>query len=152
MFGKKKQAKVSVNGRQSTEPLRDEKPRGEVAPSALDKEKKRKKHSPSNVFSGEVLYTPTIRRHYPFMLYCCVLILLYMGYHFSCQRLQREEISCQMELQRLRAKSLLISTERHRATSHDNIIKEIERRNLEIKQWNTPPTLINNTNEATTQK
>lgn len=149
MFGRKrKRDKVSVNGRQSTEPLRDVKPRGEVAPSVHDRSKKR---SSTTFFSGEVLYNPTIRRHYPFAIYCCGLLLLYMGYLFACQRLQREEISCQLELQKLRSKSLLISTERHRATSHDNIIEEIERRGLDIKQWNTLPTVITTKSDETEQ-
>ncbi len=150
MFGRqRKRDKISVNGRQSTEPLHDEKPRGEVAPSALDRSKKR---SANTIFSGGVLYNPTIRRYYPFILYCCLLVLIYMGYFFAGQRLQREEITSQMELQKLRTRSLLMSTERHRATSHDNIIKDIERRNLKIKQWNIPPTTIHKADETTTQR
>jgi hypothetical protein len=70
-----------------------------------------------------------------------------MGYLFSCQRLQREEISCQIELQTLRAKSLLMSTERIKATSHDNLTKEIQRRSLDLKQWNSLPAVIKTTPE-----
>lgn len=150
MFGRKRKREIlSVNGRQSTEPLRDDKPRGDVAPSALDRSKK---HSTRNIFSGDVLYDPSIRRHYPFAIYCFALVLLYMGYLFAGQRLQREEITAQLELQKLRSKSLLISTERHRATSHDNIIKEIERRGLDIRQWNTLPTVIRKQSDETAEQ
>lgn len=152
MFGRKrKREKISVNGRQSTEPICDEKPRGDVTPSALNKTKRR---SANDIFSGNVLNKPSIRRHYPFVIYCCVLVLIYMGYRFSCQRLQREEISCQMELQELRATSLLMSTERIKAVSHDNLTREIERRSLGIRQWNTLPSVIknDNTNGTTTEK
>lgn len=151
MFGiGRKKEKLSANGRQSTELPRDEKPRGEVAPSKLDRSKKR---SSASIFSGEALYNPTIRRHYPFAIYCCALTLLYMGYLFACQRIQREEISCKLELQKCRSKAMLIATERHRATSHDNIIKEIERRGMDIKQWNITPTVIReNNNEPTYQE
>ena len=143
MFGRQRKTnKISVNGRQSTESLRDEKPRGDVAPSALNSSKR---SSANKIFSGDALYS--VRRYYPFAIYCCALILLYMGYIFSCQRLQREEISCQIELQTLRAKSLLMSTERIKATSHDNLTKEIQRRSLELKQWNSLPAIIKTTPE-----
>ena len=129
----------SKNGRQTTAPRRDEKPVGAVKPSAINEAGRR---SSKSIFSGDVLYNESVRRHYPFMLYCCLLILLYMGYIFTCQRTQREEISCRIELQRERSKALLLSSERLEATRHGNITEEIKRRGLNLKEWNTPPTVI----------
>ena len=138
LFGRKRE-KVSKNGRQATAPRKDEKPMGAVKPSRIDESRRR---SSKSIFSGDVLYSESVRRHYPFALYCCLLILLYMGYVFTCQRMQREEISCRIELQRERSKALLYSTERLNATRYNNITEEIKARGIGIRQWNTPPTII----------
>ena len=137
LFGKKE--RISKNGKQTTAPSKDEKPMGAVKPSHIDEAKRR---SSKSIFSGDVLYSESVRRHYPFALYCCLLILLYMGYVFTCQRAQREEISCRIELQRERSKALLYSTERLNATRYNNITEEIKARGISIRQWNTPPTVI----------
>ena len=139
LFGKKE--RISKNGRQTTAPRKDEKPMGAVKPSHIDEAKRR---SSKSIFSGDVLYSESVRRHYPFALYCCLLILLYMGYVFTCQRAQREEISCRIELQRERSKELLSTTERLNATRYNNITEEIKARGISIRQWNTPPTVIKN--------
>ena len=137
LFGKRD--RKSKNGRQSTAPRKDEKPVGAVKPSAINESGRR---SSKSIFSGDVLYSKSVRRHYPFMLYCCLLILLYMVYVFTCQRAQREEITCRIELQRTRSKALLYSSERLRATRYNNLTEEIEKRGIEIKQWNNPPQVI----------
>ena len=137
LFGNKE--RISKNGRQTTAPRKDEKPMGAVKPSHIDEAKRR---SSKSIFSGDVLYSESVRRHYPFALYCCLLILLYMGYVFTCQRAQREEISCRIERQRERSKALLYSTERLNATRYNNITEEIKARGISIRQWNTPPTVI----------
>lgn len=106
--------------------------------------KGKRKSQRGGIFSGEVLYSDSVRRHYPFALYCCALVLIYMGFIFAGHRLQREEITCRIELQRLRSKSLILSTERLEAVSHDRLIEEIEKRGLKLKQHNTPPMVIGN--------
>ncbi len=142
LFGKNKQSK---NGRQATAPKRkDEKPLGAVKPSKINASKKR---SSKSLLSGEVLYSKTVKKYYPLMLYCCLLIILYMGYNFTCQRAQREEIACRIELQRERSKALLISSEKLDATRYNNITQEIKRRGINIQEWNTPATIITTAKE-----
>ena len=133
LFRKKSKTVVSQNSRQRTAP--DVKPTGAVRPARTS--------NPSHgIFSGDVLYRESVRRHYPFALYCCLLIILYMGYVFTCQRAQREEISSRIELQKVRSRALLISSEKLEAVRHNNLVEEIKRRGLPLKQWNTPPQII----------
>lgn len=147
LFGKKREkrgSKEGKNGRQQVELRADRKPTGAVQPSHLHEAKR---HASQGFFSGDVLYRQSVRRHYPFALYCCLLILLYMGYIFTCQRTQRQEISCRITLQRERSKALLISSERLEASRHNNIIEEIESRGIDIRQWNQTPTIIRHAEE-----
>ena len=137
--------------RQAESPLpRDEKPRGAVAPSPAHKEEK-PKGAVRKVLSGDVLYNPRTARYYPFLLYCTLLILLYMGFVFQGQRVQREEIECRIELQRIRARSLIYSSERIEATRHSNIQNEITKRGIKIKEWPTPPHIITNEQKKQTK-
>lgn len=140
---------MGLNGRQRPESQSDNKarrslqrlnasPRGGRKTNAKDSTK----GSSSGLFSGNVLYSKAVRRYYPFVFYCFALIMVYMGFRFAGHSLQREEISCRIELQHLRSKALIISTQRLEAVSHDNLIEEIERRGLDLKQHNTPPMVI----------
>ena len=129
-------------GRTQDEPARDIKPTGVVKPDAKMAKSKRRKGAVKGVLSGEVLVSAPAKKHYTFALYCCLLIILYMGYVFSSQRLQREQIECRIELQKRRAKSLLYSSEKISASRHSNITSEVEKRGINIKEWPTPPQVI----------
>ncbi|MBR3682506.1 MAG: hypothetical protein IKL67_03720 [Tidjanibacter sp.] len=120
----------------------DIKPTGAVKPDAKMAKSNRRKGAVKGVLSGEVLVSSPAKKHYIFALYCCLLIILYMGYVFSSQRLQREQIECRIELQKTRAKSLLYSSEKISASRHSNITSEVEKRGIEIKEWPTPPQVI----------
>ena len=129
-------------GRTQDEPASDIKPTGVVKPDAKMAKSKRRKGAVKGVLSGEVLVSSPAKKHYTFALYCCLLIILYMGYVFSSQRLQREQIECRIELQKRRAKSLLYSSEKISASRHSNITSEVEKRGINIKEWPTPPQVI----------
>lgn len=135
---------MGLNGRQRPASERDD--RAKRVLKRLNSTPKRsrapQKSASSGLFSGDVLYSAKVRRHYPFVLYVCLVVLLYMSFRFAGHSIQREEINCRIELQHLRSKALLISTQRLEAVSHDNLIEEIEKRGLNLKQHNTPPTVI----------
>ena len=119
---------------------KDVKPTGAVKPMAADKP--RHKGAVKDVLSGDVLVSSPAKKHYTFILYLCLLIILYMGYLFSGHRLQREQIECRIELQKARAKSLLYSSEKINASRHSNITNEIKKRGINIQEWPTPPQVI----------
>ena len=119
---------------------KDVKPTGAVKASST--EKTGRKGAVKDVLSGGVLVSSPAKKHYTFVLYCCLLIILYMGYLFSAQRLQREQIECRIELQKSRAKSLLYSSEKISASRHSNITSEVKKRGIKIQEWPTPPQVI----------
>jgi hypothetical protein len=113
--------------------------------------KPRRKGAVKGVLTGEVLVSSPAKKHYTFALYVCLLIILYMGYIFNSHRLQREQIECRIELQRIRARSLIYSSERIEATRHSNIQNEITKRGIKIKEWPTPPHIITNEQKKQTK-
>lgn len=130
---------LSKNGRQSTAPRGDHKPTGAVKPSDINRPKG---GGTKDFFSGELLYRPGIRRYYPFILYCCLLVIVYMGYTFNAQRTLREEISSRLRLQQLRSEALLLSSKRLDAVRYINLEEEIKSRKIELRQNNIPPVVI----------
>ena len=141
LFQKNKQSK---NGRQATAPRKDEKPMGAVKPSKINE---KKKNSSKNIFSGDVLLTEKAKKYYTFALYCCLLILFYMTFKFSCHKAQWEEVAYRIELQKVRSKALLISSERLDATRYNNITKEIKQRGIKLQERTTPATTITATKD-----
>lgn len=142
--GEKNSTKLGQNGRQRPESESERVARGALKDINNNEMSTTQKRRSGGILSGEGLVSDSARRHYPFALYICALIIIYMGFIFAGQRIQREEIACRLELQRLRSKSLLLSTQRLEAVSHDKLIEEIERRGLDIKQHNKPPMVIGN--------
>lgn len=111
-------------------------------PKAGKKRGKRKQSLPGKIMTGEIFEESKVRSHYPFALYCCVLIVAYIAYVFNYQRLQREEIRVKIELQEERSRAMVFSSMRMNASRHSNIIGEIERRGLPLIESSTPPRII----------
>ena len=103
---------------------------------------KHKKSLPGKIITGEIFEESKVRSHYPFALYCCVLVVAYIAYVFNYQRLQREEISVKIELQEERSRAMIFSSMRVNASRHSNIVSEIERRKLPLIESATPPKII----------
>ena len=106
------------------------------------KGKKSKKSLPGKIITGEIFEENKVRSHYPFALYCCVLIVAYIAYVFHYQHLQRTEIGVKIELQEERSRAMVFSSMRMNVSRHSNIISEIESRGLELIESSTPPKII----------
>lgn len=132
-------------------PRPDRKPRGEVSAAATGGGTRKRRWSfgrwMRKLISGGILVGARMRRHYPFLLFCCLLVLVYMGYKFDCHSVQRDELRLRIECDRLRARSLIFSSERIERTRHRNITTEVESRGLKIREWPTPPSVIRDEND-----
>lgn len=94
------------------------------------------------VLSGNILSKAEVKRTYPYLLFIAFLAFLYIGNVFRMQQLYRKQESLRTEVKELRAKSLTIASERMNATRQSNIIAEIERRGLPLKESLTPSEVI----------
>ncbi len=109
------------------------------------------KRLPRKIITGEIFEESRVRSHYPFALYCCLLVIAYIGYVFHYQHLQREEIRVRTELQEERSRSMVFESMRMNASRHSNIMAEVERRGLNLEESTTPPKIIN-ISESSTQR
>lgn len=88
--------------------------------------------------SGNILSRQEVRRVYPYLLFIAFLAFVYIGNVFRMQSLYRRHDRLTEEVRELRAKSMTIASEKMRATRQSNIIREIERRGLPLKESLTP--------------
>lgn len=95
-----------------------------------------------SVLSGNILSRAEVRKVYPYLLFIAFLAFLYIGNVFRMQRLYRRHDRLTIEVRELRAKSMTIAAVKMNATRQSNIIKEIERRGLPLKESLTPNKVI----------
>lgn len=95
-----------------------------------------------SVLSGNILSRSEVRKIYPYLLFIAFLAFLYIGNVFRMQRLHRKHDRLTVEVRELRAKSMTIAAVKMNATRQSNIIKEIGRRGLPLKESLTPNKVI----------
>lgn len=94
------------------------------------------------ILRGDVLETKPVGKALPFVLY---LMLLAAGYIFSgyvVQSLYNRERKLELELKALRAEAVYFSAQRMTGMRQSEIMKEIEKRGLDLKESLTPPVQI----------
>lgn len=93
----------------------------------------------SDVITGEILRHESARGWYPLAAWCILLIFLYIGHVFDYQRLQRIEIAREMSLHEQRSRAMVFFSMKMNAVRHSNIMREIERRGIPLREGEHPP-------------
>lgn len=120
----------------------DEKPLGMVGQPTPKRPKSKAARAAKDMITGDILDNKSLRRWYPLILYCILLIFIYIGHNFNFQRLQRLEIQQSLELNNERSRAIVFSSMRLNASRHSRITEEIERRGLQLQESTAPPKTI----------
>lgn len=121
----------------------DVKPIGESAHEEETPKRERKvAKKVGGVVSGDILGSDRMKRVYPVALYVSVLIFVYIFHIYNFQRLQRVELARKIELNEQRSRSVVFTSLRMNASRHSNIMREIDRRGLGLKESVTPPKYV----------
>lgn len=94
------------------------------------------------LLSGNILSRSEVSRTYPYLVFVAFLAFLYIGNIFSMQHLHRQHTILTREVRELRTKSMTIASQRMQATRQSNIVREIERRGLPLRESLTPNRVI----------
>lgn len=95
-----------------------------------------------SVLSGNILSRSEARRTYPYLIFIAFLALLYIANIFSMQRLHTRHDKLNLEVKELRAKSLMVAADKMEITRQSNIMKEVEKRKLPLKESLEPNKVI----------
>lgn len=120
---------------------KDEKPIGRST-AAKRAPKSRAKQGVSDVITGDILASERLRKRYPLVLWCVVLVFVYIGVTFYHQRLQRLEIRQRIELNEERSRAIIFSSMRVNASRHSRITEEVAKRGLQLEESTVPPKVI----------
>lgn len=117
-------------------PYRDEKPIGKVP------KKIQPKTTVQNAISGEFFANSKLKKYYPKIIYCVILMFVFIGYNFHFRYLQRREIQTRIERDNERSRSMVYSSMRLNASRPSRIYEEVARRNLNLTVPSVPPKTI----------
>lgn len=92
--------------------------------------------------SGNILSTNEVRKTYPYLLFVAFLAFLYIGNIFSMQRLHRQRSILTREVRELRTKSMTMASQLMQETRQSNIIDEIQKRGLPLRESLQPNKVI----------
>lgn len=118
---------------------RDEKPLGKIGLPQQRQPKSKAARTARDIVTGDILESSRLRGKYPIVIFCIILVFLYIGHNFNFQRLQRLEIQQKMELNNERSRSMVFSSMRLNASRHSRIIEEIKDRGLQLEESMVPP-------------
>jgi hypothetical protein len=89
------------------------------------------------IITGEVLLW--LHRWYPLIIYCCLLVFIYILQHFNYQRTQSEEIASRLELNKERSRSIIFASMRMNNSRPSYIREQVQKRGLKLIESTEPP-------------
>lgn len=105
---------------------------------------KNKDNTLVSVLSGNILSKSEVKRAYPYMIFVACLMFLYIANIFRTQYIYREHARLTEQVKELRAKSMTIASDKMKATRQSNILIELERRGIPLRESLTPNKVIPN--------
>ncbi len=94
------------------------------------------------LMTGSILSSEGVTKTYPYLVFVAFLAFLYIANIFSMQQLHRQQATLTREVRELRTKSMTIASECMQATRQSNIIREIERRGIPLRESLEPNRVI----------
>lgn len=107
-----------------------------------EKPRKKKQSAIGSVLSGSILSRGETRKAYPYLIFCALLMFLYIANAFRGQSIYREHAALTEQVKELRSQSMTIASEKMQATRQSRIIAELERRGIPLKESLTPNKVI----------
>ncbi len=117
-------------------------PDGEPATEAAAE--KKKGNTLVSVLSGNILSKSEVTRAYPYMIFVACLMFIYIANIFRTQYIYREHARLTEQVKELRAKSMTIASDKMRATRQSNIMVELHRRGIPLRESLAPNKVIPN--------
>lgn len=101
-----------------------------------------------DVLDGSILTRDAFIKRLPFILFLTFLAILYIANRFHSEKIIRETIRLQKEVQELRTESSAIETELMRVGNYQDIKKLIDEYDIDLQEPIRPPRKITIRSEA----
>ncbi len=94
------------------------------------------------ILSGSFLTKAEVRRQYPYIFFMVLLMFLYIANVFHIQKLHRKSDRLTEQVKELRSRSLTTASMRMMSTRRSEIVKELERRGIPVRESVDPPRIL----------
>lgn len=108
-----------------------------------DKNTKAKKSNLlKEILDGSILTKDSVVKQLPFILFLVILALIYISNGFHDERISRQIVTLQKEIDNLKAKSISISSELNKLSDRSQMQKLIRENQIRLQEPNEPPKKI----------
>jgi hypothetical protein len=104
-----------------------------------EEQKELRKYSLKEILTGSVLAKKSVSKQLPFIIFLTFLGIAYIANRYHAERVLRETVKLQQELEELRAESITTASELMFASRQSQVMKLIKENNLTLKEATTPP-------------
>jgi hypothetical protein len=104
--------------------------------------KPRRQSALGSVLTGNILSRKEVKRAYPYMIFVVLFMFFYITNSFRTQQVYREYAKLTEQVKALRSRSMVIASDKMQATRQSNIIIELKRRGIPLKESLTPNKVI----------
>ncbi len=105
-------------------------------------QKETKKSSFRNFIDGTVLTRETVIKQLPYIVFVVFLAILYIGNRYHAEKIVRETVSLQNQVQELRAEAITTSAELMSKSRQTEVAKMVQENGLGLKELLEPPEKI----------
>ncbi|MFP4018649.1 MAG: FtsL-like putative cell division protein [Bacteroidales bacterium] len=91
------------------------------------------------LLAGSLLSKDKIARQLPYILFVTLLAFIYISNQYHAEKIMRKNSILQDQVKELRAKSISTSAELMQISKQSEVIKLINKKNLDLKESRTPP-------------
>ena len=104
--------------------------------------KKTKKGSIKDVLDGSVLTNEWFVKQLPYIIFLVVLAFVYIGNRYHAEKIVRQNIQLQKEINDLRAESITRAAELMLLSKQSEVAKQVKERGLDLEESLVPPKKI----------
>jgi len=107
-----------------------------------EEQKELKKYSLKEILTGSVLLKKSVSKQLPFIIFLAFLGIVYIANRFHAERVLRQTVKLQQEVDELRAESITTASELMFLSRQSQVMKLIKENNLPLKEATSPPKRI----------
>jgi hypothetical protein len=110
--------------------------------NSTEEVKELRKYSIKGWLTGSVLAKASARKQIPFVIFLAFLAAAYIANRYHAERLMRNTMLLEQELDELRAESITTASELMFSSRQSQVLKLVEENNLGLKESRVPPKRI----------
>jgi len=107
---------------------------------------KKQKEKPSNILKGildgSLLTNTNVVKQVPYIIFLCILALIYISNRFHAEKVVREKDALQKEIKEMHSEAITTASELMKLSRQSEVSKLVREKGLNLVESTTPPIKI----------